>query len=498
MLTRRRRYASRKEFLWPFIVMVFAGLIVVLIIQLILSFFEQKEAEMRAKANFYVDYGRGEIMEWGSENWIKAYNGGVVLDGDSIRTKSSSAGSLVFYNGTEARMAENTELTMDVLDNKGSRDILVLEVDKGEVFVSQLVNDMGYTEVTVKSGNFNVYAEGAQFDILNREDQAVRVLSGDVIVELVERTEGEDVVIDEIEVGVGQELFMSESDVADLIARTNMNFLQAITDEWKQGDFYLWNKGLEDGWYEGTEEVPEVDDGPVIDVTITTGTGTVETSDVPEDEVLEYEEPALVLTTPETNPYILEGDQIYIIGTVSGYASKIIVTSYTEDGTASDYKLSLFEAGGTEWSYNAAYIYGNLHEGENEYVVTSYNYDGDEADSMTVTINVPEGTFEQELACTLSAPVVAQDTYDTSEGYVSVFGTIDCAYGIVVNGYSLSLFKAGDTTWSYTASLEFGNLAEGENTYEVYSVDKDGNKSESVYFTINYQPAAETGSGVSE
>jgi len=466
--------------------MVLAGVILVLIIQLVLSFFEQKEADMRNKANFYVDQGRGEIMEWGSESFLKAYSGGVVLNGDSIRTKSSSRGSLVFYNGTEARMAENTELAMTSLESSGDRDILTLELDKGEIFVSQIVNDMGVTEIVVKSGNFNVYAEGSAFDVLNREEQAVRVISGGVMVELVERNEGGDIVIDEVEVGVGQELYMSETDVVDLIARTNMNFLEALSDEWEQGDFYEWNKSLKEGWYKGTEE--EEYTAPNIEITVTTGTGTVVT-DTPVVVEEEHDVPELSLTNPEATPYVLDGDQIYIMGTVSGYASKIVVTSYSEDGTAAPYKLNLFEAGGIEWSYNAAYIYGNLYEGENEYTVIAYDYDGNEADSMTVTINVPEGTLEEELACTLSVPVVSTgDTYTTSGSTVGVSGTVDCAYGVFVNGYQLSLFKPGDTTWSYNASVEFGNLVEGKNTYEVYSTDKDGNKSESVYFSINYEP----------
>lgn len=457
--------------MWPFIVMVLAGLILVLIIQLILSFFEQKEAEMRNKANFYIDQGRGEIMEWGSESWVRAYNGGVVLNGDSIRVKSSSVGSLVFYNGTEARMAENTELVMASLESSGNRDILTLELDKGEIFVNQLVNDMGVTEITVKSGNFNIYAEGSQFDVLNREEQAVRVISGGVTVELVDRNEGGDIVIDEVEIGVGQEMHMSETDVADLIARTNMDFLEALSDEWEQGDFYEWNKKLEDGWYKRIEEEE-------IEVVADT---------IPIVAEEEYEEPKLSLTNPASTPYVLDGDQIYITGMLAGYASKIVVTSYSEDGTAFDYKLNLFEAGSFEWSYNAAYIYGNLHEGENEYTVTAYDYDGNEADSIVVIIEVPE----VELACILSAPLVNQDSYTTFEGLVSVTGTVDCAYGMVVNGYNLKLFEVGDTTWAYTASVEFGNLLEGENNYEVYSVDKDGNKSESVYFSINYQPVAE-------
>lgn len=510
---RRRRRGNSKDFLWPFILMIGVGLVVVLGVQLVMSFFAQKESEMRNKANFYIDIGRAEVMEWGEKDWDKAYSGGVILEGDSIKTKSSSRGVLVLYNETEVRFSENTELSVTSLDSKGEKDYLVLDLDKGEIWVNQLTNEKGSVDVTIQIDNMNIYSTGTEFAVTDMEVQAVRVVEGSVIVEFVER-EGTDIVIDEVEIGVGQQIEMSESDVADLLARRNMSFLEAISEEWEESYFYVWNWNNE-AIVLVEEEEPEVenDEDPI------TNDETEEEVVVEEEEEIEYDDPVLTLTNPDSSPSIYDGDQIYITGEVEGYASKIVVRSYTEEGTADDYQLGLFEPGDTEFSYNAAHIYENLFEGENEYLVMAYDYDGEKAVEMRVVINIPEGTFAEEeveendedpidveeesegLACgELTAPVVTDVDWEEWDGEVFVLddadavrveGTVECAAGILINEYQLTFFELGDTTWAYVASTEYNNLFEGETEYEVFAIDEDGNRSDPAYFWVDYVPSEE-------
>src|SRR5690606_15710570 len=76
---------------------------------------------------------------------------------------------------------------------------------------------------------------------------------------------------------------------------------------------------------------------------------------------------------------------------------------------------------------------------------------------------------------------------------VTIVGSIKGAEKVVVNGYTLSQFTAGSTQWRYVASVDLGNLKPGDNTFEVYGIDPDGNKSDVVTFTITYNgPAAES------
>jgi len=57
-----------------------------------------------------------------------------------------------------------------------------------------------------------------------------------------------------------------------------------------------------------------------------------------------------------------------------------------------------------------------------------------------------------------------------------------------VNGYILKKFKVGDKTWSYFANADYGLMKEGENSYEVYTIDANGNKSSSITVKVMYKP----------
>lgn len=64
------------------------------------------------------------------------------------------------------------------------------------------------------------------------------------------------------------------------------------------------------------------------------------------------------------------------------------------------------------------------------------------------------------------------------------------AVAVAVNGWQLTQFKVGDTTWSYIAKPEFKNLVVGENVYEIIARDAAGQEA-STTLTFDFQPANE-------
>ncbi|MFH1533819.1 MAG: hypothetical protein ABID64_02715 [Nitrospirota bacterium] len=69
-------------------------------------------------------------------------------------------------------------------------------------------------------------------------------------------------------------------------------------------------------------------------------------------------------------------------------------------------------------------------------------------------------------------------------------GGISGAEDVVVSGYTLQKFVAGDGTWTYFANADYGLMEVGENIYEVYAVAPDGTRSESINVKVLYQPPA--------
>lgn len=92
---------------------------------------------------------------------------------------------------------------------------------------------------------------------------------------------------------------------------------------------------------------------------------------------------------------------------------------------------------------------------------------------------------------------VAGSTQKDANGYyvvksnpATLMGSASGAAKVVVNGYELQKYQSGSGTWSYYANADFGLMKEGENTYEIYSLDAEGNKSEVMIVKVIYAPPA--------
>lgn len=82
---------------------------------------------------------------------------------------------------------------------------------------------------------------------------------------------------------------------------------------------------------------------------------------------------------------------------------------------------------------------------------------------------------------------LTQDTLTTSKGYHLIQGTTPKKTSkVTVNGYALSKYKAGETSWSYIAATSLGTLKKGTNYYTVSALDSSGNKIATKNFTIVY------------
>lgn len=95
----------------------------------------------------------------------------------------------------------------------------------------------------------------------------------------------------------------------------------------------------------------------------------------------------------------------------------------------------------------------------------------------------------------IKSPVGSGETLTTSATDVEITGEApEGTQAIMVNDYQLQLFKPGDRTWSYLASMNNGNLKPGINNYTVVAVGSDGHTSPGRTLTIVYQQDA-SGSG---
>lgn len=109
--------------------------------------------------------------------------------------------------------------------------------------------------------------------------------------------------------------------------------------------------------------------------------------------------------------------------------------------------------------------------------------------SSSATIVVTNTSPSQEhvliTAPVITSPAASGQTYRTEKVELVLRGTASKdAAGIMVNDYQLKLFTPEKGSWSYLASLELGNLKAGTNTYDVFTLDSLGRKSDPVRITI--------------
>lgn len=194
--------------------------------------------------------------------------------------------------------------------------------------------------------------------------------------------------------------------------------------------------------------------------------------------------------------------------TLTTALQEVEITGEAPTGTAgvevNDYRLQLYKPGAKTWSYLASATLGNMKAGENIYVVFAIDEAGNRSQPRSITI-----VFTGEPATgtgAASQPPLKQNppltpgvlsvdkpsagtSVDTDEKEVVIEGrTSDATASISINGYTLSLYQAGKTTWNYIASTEMKTMKRGKNVYRIVARNADGEILDVLEYTINFKP----------
>jgi hypothetical protein len=203
--------------------------------------------------------------------------------------------------------------------------------------------------------------------------------------------------------------------------------------------------------------------------------------------------------------------------TVRTPAQEIEIRGTAPTGTTAiyvnDYKLQLFRAGDTDWSYLASIRLTNLKQGENVFNVVSEDSAGGRSAPATLTIVVGEAGPTTPAASTSSsaAPSVSESTLPTNAplkpgtitvtsptpgasathtgtGFLLEGTTIKETASVWVNGYQLKLYTPGKTFWNYWATAAYGTLKPGTNQYRIVTRNAQNQILDVFTYTVEYNP----------
>lgn len=407
---RSRRHNSYVDYLLPFLIIVCIGVILVLAYSLWNALFSREQSQA---AYMHIVEGGAQMKTWGTDDFFSLNSDALIMEGDEIKSYAGSKLIVEFFDGTLMRVDGGSDVVFEQIDNESKVPLISVVLTDGNLWFNKLYADAGKTEINVKLKNLQVNSmSGSIFDVGNDLDKVICVLEGeDLVVDVLDQS-GEKVIENE-NVGVGQEALFNDAVFDKYWKYQNPSVIEAVTDEFKQGEWYTWN-------------IAEDSSPTVYEKNIEGGVKFVKV----EPQVINPEEPVA--------EEIKEG-------------VKEEPAEQPAEETAEEEEVQL----------------GPL---------------------TTPTITSVSGGTQKD----------ANGFYVISSNPAVLKGAVSGASKVVVNGWTLQKFTAGDTVWNYYANSDYGLMKAGENVYEVYALDANEVKSEPLYVKVLYQPVAETRTDESE
>jgi hypothetical protein len=375
---RRYRPRQKRESFKPFFWLIVFLILSVFVFKACFNFIADRAEEKRDEAILSVNKGEAEITVFGSDEAEKASTSQVILEGDKVKSLDDSYVTLDFYNGTKVKLDQNTTLSFTEVESSESNDFIVLDLIEGRIWVDEVPSDEGQLELKVKTDVMNLISfEGKYLASNIPDDEYVYVFEDRISAELVDRSAGNDVVIENVTLSPNQKIMIPDSKQIELLERQPVTLAEDAIDELLTDDFFKWNSG---SLSLVVETKVEDDEETSTGMTLEEITALVDEADTSTGSTFKIK-----VTSPDLNTTIHK-DAIAIEGEVlTGAGSKVTVTW---DGSGSAYTLAGFGPGDTSFRYVADLEYKNLKEGVNVYTVTAYDAAGNPSNTVTVTINV--------------------------------------------------------------------------------------------------------------
>ena len=466
---RRRRPTPRKSFISYILPLSLSiGLIVLVVLSVNLYANMQREKDRLALeqpiASLNVETEHVFSLLEGKRREIpKGLSDVHVGNDEGVATESDAHVLLKLANKDIVRMGSFSGVFVKWSEQKA----ILLGLEKG---IFWLVSD----EAKEKDKGTKIKSKKMMFDVkekttiameVHADEEVVRVLNGQIQAAVMDVTS----TVRTITVGVGQELRVNDTVIAQLKKDPEYMPVTAISDSFKS-----------DAWY--TSNLQEDQSMLNYDYTVAQANGN--SNNNTESAVLSTNSNVAQLnvntnsdkkvSTPVTLDNVKRGDVV----SASTITLKGTYDSATVKAVYVNGEKALLNTDTEKWTFRNFTV---SKKGDTRIQVT---YDTDEATGIKIAaVSISQ---KSEL---LSAPVLLAPKSKTISEASKLSGTVDeTIVKVTVDGYPLQKFTAGSGTWQYSISPVIRNLKKGENTYEVLGYDKEGNATKPLQVKITYAP----------
>ncbi len=469
------------RFVKPLVTVIVLALVVYWFFSFLFRLFGVGNTLERQAATLLLD-GRGTVtVSLQGESPQTAQNGMNMFPGDAITTASTAHAALRFFDGTRTRTDGQTELEINESAQGESESDIELTLTRGALWlqaptaraftgaITRVIHTPNFT-ITLPS-DAEIVVDATMFEVFSADGAGVTVT----------RSGQEDFAI-----GEGQKWTVPAD--GEAMSDDPFSTRTVLTGEDRDNEFLLESrqKARQNGTSLSGSSSSE-------SVTSSTSSAATQTPTTPSGDAPTVTSPAATGQTYRTNT-----EEIVIRGT----SPKTAVAMYVNN-----YKLQLFSPEKGTWSYLASVALGNMKQGENVYSVVSEDAEGNKSAPAVITIVVGEGESgatssstaidpstlpnNAPLAAgtlTVTGPTAGTTHAETGTGFLLEGKTSADTASVWVNNYRLQLYTAGKTTWNYIASVEYGNLKRGENTYKIVARNEKNEILDTMEYKVTFTP----------
>ncbi len=487
---RRPQERRTREYFMPFFMILMLGVILVFGWRILNTFLVSgSQATSNERAFLNIENGSVKAMAADATEWASVPDKIYLYRGEKLKTEADGRASLNFWDQGSVRLDKDSQLNLVTLKRKNETNTIESTLAAGNAWVTLKPFTDADSSFALNTDWLTVNTRGGALAITN--PGTVYALEGSATIEVKK----DKTVLKTYTLGIGQEFMLTQDALDGLGRNESPELIFAISDSFKQSDWYQWNQAKEIGGTTPTTVTPSPasPSAPVTSpspaaTTAPATTSLVSTTGAP---------PAPQITDPGKNgdKVTLTNVEVTIKGTVDASAAAVIVN---------DYQLQKYQPGSKAFSYVASTRYDNLKAGENEFKIYAKNEAGTLSPVAMITLVLPQSVIDAHPVTapstaaspsatgtggvTITDPNGGKDTI-TAETQIDLKGIVPATTAkVVVNDYALSRYTPGSTAWSYKAYSSMGSLEIGKkNVYVVTAYDAENKELGQDSITIDVQ-----------
>jgi hypothetical protein len=472
------------NYVLPFLVIVLLfGAIVLAWWGLNKVFLGEGQATLSEKVFLNIEAGSAKAMTVGKSDWQNAPDKIYLYRGEGLKTGSDGRATLTFFDQSIMRLNTNSEVAFSSLKKQTESVAIQVNLKRGDVWtkVERIVNPDSKFSVTTDL--LTIDTRGAVLSVT--APATVYVLQGNVQIGV----KYDDAVFKTYTLGVGQQFSLDPSKLEALRKGEEMETIFALSDQFKQTNWYGWN-AKKDGMIDAFEE-SGINDISTETPSAAAAAGSA-TSASPGS--------ATGSSSGTVTGTLANMDRVaYVTKPSQGFATN--KSSFSVEGRFDIEKVKAVYVNGVKavsangtWKADAVKL---MVEGENKIRLEAEDLAGVKTslDPMLVVYDKtpPAAPVFTDPKPSIEGPVAIATVEQMIKGTVG-----EDAQAVIVNDYRLGKYVPGSKAWQYYAKVEFGNLKGGENEFRAIAEDKAGNQSEPaiLMLTLDQKVIDESGTEV--